>query len=63
MFFEVPFEQYFKSDKRYSFKNCIISFCGNYVKVGWDGYRNVWEICKRILDKENQNDRTTRKTC
>lgn len=50
MFFEVPFEKYFKRDKRYDFKNCIISFRGNYVKVGWDGYRKVWESCKRILD-------------
>lgn len=56
MFFEVPFEKYFKRDKRYDFKNCIISFRENYVKVGWDGYRKVWESCKRILDKENQND-------
>lgn len=54
MFFKVPFKKYFKSDKRYDFKNCIISFRGNYVKVGWDGYRKVWESCKRILDKENK---------
>lgn len=35
MFFRFPFEQYVKSVKRYDFENCIISFRGNYVKVGW----------------------------
>lgn len=59
MFFRFPFEKYAKSVKRYDFKNCIISFRGNYVKVRWDGYREIWESCKRVLDKENQNDRTT----
>lgn len=63
MFFEVPFEKYFKSDKSVYFRNCILSIGENFVEVGWDGYRKVWESCKRILDKENQNDRTTRKTC
>ena len=59
MFFEFPFEKYAKSDKSVYFTNCIISIGSNFVEVRWDGYRKGWESCKRILDKENQNDRTT----
>lgn len=57
MFFEFPFEQYVKSVKNDYFTNFIISIGSNFVEARWDGYRKVWESCKRILDKENQNDR------
>lgn len=54
MFIEFPFKQHIKSFESDYFKNCIVSIGSNFIEVRWEGYREVWECCKRILDKENK---------